>query len=337
MSRVTSLTQMPEEQLSRWIKRVALLFVLLLIAFVAFYAIDRFRMPTAPIADRQVQAAEAAVQANPADVAARGRLADLYTVNGRYDEAIAQYNAILDTGEEQELAHFGRANAYKRMGELDKAAADFQVVVDIAKQGEMAHVDPILNAAYFGLGQIALEQDRTDDAVAHLEAAVKIKRSDADSQSLLGAAYLKAGEPEKAIEAAKRAIDFVPLGWSEPYETLAAAYLATGDTPRSEWASAMAEISAGEPEQAKERLLAIAEGPAALDASIGLGLIFETQNDLDQAAQWYAKALAIEPENAAAVLGYERVAASLADVSPAPEASALPALPLPGNGEEGSD
>ena len=45
MSRVTSLTNMPEEQLNRWIKRIALLFVVVLIAFVAFYVIDRFRMP----------------------------------------------------------------------------------------------------------------------------------------------------------------------------------------------------------------------------------------------------------------------------------------------------
>ncbi len=128
MFRVTSLTEMPEAQLNRWIKRIGLLLFVGIVAFVAFYAVDRFRMPTTPMVDRQLAAAEAAVQANPGDTAARGRLADLYTANGRYADANAQYDAVLETGQETELAHFGRANAYKGMGDLDKAAADFQVV-----------------------------------------------------------------------------------------------------------------------------------------------------------------------------------------------------------------
>jgi tetratricopeptide (TPR) repeat protein len=323
MSRVTSLTSMPEAQLNRWIKRVALLFVIVLVAFVAIYAFDRFRMPAAPMVDRQLAAAEAAVQADPADIAARGRLADLYTVNKRYAEAITQYDAILETGKETPLAHFGRANAYKGMGELDKAAADFRVVVDLLKGGEMANVDPILSAAYFGLGQIALEQGKADEAVTNLEAAVRIKRSDADSLNALGAAYLQAGKPEKAIEAAKKAVAFVPLGWSEPYTTLAAAYGAVGNAPLAEWASAMAEFAGGEVEKAKTRLLAIVDGPAGLDAAIGLGVIHEAQNEPAAAAEWYRKALAIDPENAAAGLGYERVAGpeSEASASPAPSAA----------------
>jgi tetratricopeptide (TPR) repeat protein len=322
--------------MDRWIKRLAVILVVGAIAFFGFYMIDRWRPPAAPIVDRQLAAAEAAVQADPADIAARGRLADLYTVNGRYEDAILQYDAILETGQEQTLAHFGRANAYQGLGELDKAAADFQVVVDIAKQGEMAHVDPILNAAYYGLGSIALEQGKADEAVTHLEAAVAIKRSDADSLNLLAAAYLAAGEPDKAIETAKRAIAFVPLGWSEPYVTLAAAYADKGDAAHGEWANAMAELSAGETEQARTRLLAIADGPVALDAAIGLGLIYENEGDLAAAAEWYQKALAIDPADSSAVMGLERVTNPTTDASPAPAASPLPELPAPGEVEGGN-
>ena len=65
MSRVTSLTNMPEQQLNRWIKRIALLFVVVLVAFVAFYAVDRFRAPAPPIVDASSPILEEAVADGP--------------------------------------------------------------------------------------------------------------------------------------------------------------------------------------------------------------------------------------------------------------------------------
>ena len=48
MFRVTSPTKMDDRQLSRWIKRTLLLLVVGTIAFVAFYALDRWRPATTP-------------------------------------------------------------------------------------------------------------------------------------------------------------------------------------------------------------------------------------------------------------------------------------------------
>ena len=76
MSRVTSLTSMPEAQLNRWIKRIGLLLIVGIVAFVAFYAVDRFRASPAPIVDQQLVALEEAVRADPADTTSRGKLAD---------------------------------------------------------------------------------------------------------------------------------------------------------------------------------------------------------------------------------------------------------------------
>jgi tetratricopeptide (TPR) repeat protein len=329
MFRITSLTEISDRQLDRLLRRIAAILLIGLIAFVGFYVVDRWRVPATPMIDQRTASLEAAVRADPADIASRGQLADLYTAAARYPEAIAQYDAILGTGKEDELAHFGRGTALRASGDLAGAIVDFQAVVDIAKGGEMAHVDPMLNAAYFGLGAIALEQGRPKDAVAHLLAAVEIKRSDADALNLLGSAYLKAGEPAKAIEPLKRAIAFVPLGWTEPYTTLARAYQATGDPARSEWAGAMADLSSGDAMGAKARLLAISDGDAALEAAIGLGLVSETLGDDAAAADWYGKALAIDPANAEARLGVGRV--STPDVTTTP----LPDLPKPGQLEGG--
>jgi tetratricopeptide (TPR) repeat protein len=321
MFRVTSLTSMDDRQLNKWIKRIALVLVAGTILFTGFYVLDRWRAPSAPIVDRRLSALEQAVRDKPEDIASRGNLADTYVAKGRYEDAIVQYNAILDAGKETELATFGRAAAYMGLEQYDLAAEDYQTVVDIAKEGEMANVDPTLQAAYYGLGTIAMKQGKPAEAIPFLEKALLIKRSDADTLYLIGTAYVATGETDKAEAALRSAVAFVPIGWSEPYTAMADAFTKAGRTAMAEWAGAMADLTSGKPELAEPRLLAIAEGDTALDAAIGLGLLYETQGDNAAATEWYGKALAISPDNTEARMGMARVG---------PGESALPALPTPG-------
>jgi tetratricopeptide (TPR) repeat protein len=330
MFRVTSLTALSDRQMDRWIKRLAVILVVGAIAFFGFYMIDRWRPPSAPILDQRTAALEAAVQANPADIAARGQLADVYSANGRYEDAIAQYQAILETGMADEQAHMGLALAYRETGELERAASEFEAVVDIAKGGEMAKVDPMLQAAYFGLGSIAMEQGRAEDAIGHLEQALAITRSDADALNLIAAAYAQTGESDLAIKAAKAAIEFVPVGWAEPYQTLATAYEEQGEAEMAAWAAAMADFAAGATDDAQALLEPLAAGgPAAVDAQVGLGLIAETLGDLATAQGWYAKAITADPENDAARLGLSRVR-DIQSGPGHPSSAPLPTLPVPG-------
>jgi tetratricopeptide (TPR) repeat protein len=338
MFRLTSLTAMSDRQLDRLVKRIAAFLVIGLIAFVGFYVLDRWRPPSAPIVDQRTAVLEQAVRDDPADIPSRGQLADIYVAVGRYAEAIAQYDAILDAGKDVELAHLGRANAYQASGQLDPAAKDFQAVVDIAKDGEMANVDPMLEAAYFGLGSIAMAQGKPADAITHLEKALAIKRSDADALNLISKAYLVVGDTDKAILTAKAAIAFVPIGWTDPYLTLAQSYAKAGQPEMAEWAGAMADFSDGKTDQARTRLTALsAGGPAMVDAMIGLGLVAESAGDLPVAASWYERALTADPDNPAARLGIGRAGS---DHAPATKAgpTPLPSLPNPGDvsGGQGS-
>lgn len=328
MFRVTSLAKMDERRLNRWIKRVLLLLLVGTLAFVAFYAFDRWRPATTPIVDQRLAALEQAVRDKPDDVASRGELADTYVAKGRFDDALVQYDAIIESGKADELAKYGRAGAYMGLGQLDNAAQDYQAVVAIAAGGEMANVDPMLEAAYYSLGSIAMQQARPAEAIPFLEKALAIKRSDADALYLIGTAYVATGETDKAETALRAAVAFVPIGWSEPYAALADAFTKGGKTAMAEWAGAMADLAAGKPDLAEPRLLAIADGDAAVDAAIGLGLLYETKGNTATAAEWYGKALAKSPDNAAARLGMSRVG---------PGASALPALPVPGASAGGTN
>ncbi|MCU0479397.1 MAG: tetratricopeptide repeat protein [Chloroflexi bacterium] len=328
MFRVTSLTSMDDRQLNKWIKRVVLILVAGTVLFTGFYFLDRWRAPATPIVDRRLSALEQAVRDNPEDVAARGLLADTYVAKGKFEEALVQYNAILETGKAEEQATYGRAGAYLALEQYDLAATDYERVVEIAKDGEMANVDPMLQASYYSLGSIAMKQAMPTEAIAHLEKALSIKRSDADALYLIGTAYVATGAMDKAETVLRGAVAFVPIGWSEPYAALADGFSKAGKTAMAEWAGAMADLAAGKPELAEPRLLAITDGEAALDAAIGLGLLYETKGDNAAASDWYGKALARSPDNAAARLGMSRVG---------PGASALPALPTPGTPAGGND
>ena len=321
MFRVRSIGSLSDRQLDRWIKRAALILVVGAVAFVAFYAFDRWRPAPPPILDQRVAALEQAVRNDPTDIASRGQLADTYVRKGRFAEAVSQYDAILGTGRADELAHFGRAAAYMGLVRLDDAATDYQAVVDIAKGGEMANVDTTLEAAYYGLGSIAMKQSRPADAIPYLEKALAITRSDADALYLIGTAFVATGQTEEAVTVLRAAVVFVPIGWSEPYASLADAYTQSGKTALAAWAKAMADLTAGKPDLAEPALKALVDGDAAVDAAIGLGLLYEIRGDSATASTWYSNALALEPDNNAARLGLSRV-------GPAP--SPLPILPTPG-------
>lgn len=307
MQLTTVLRDLDEQRLNRAIKRVALLLVAATIAFVAFYTIDRWLVARPPIIDQQVATLEQAVRDNPNDLAVRGQLADTYVEKGRFEDAVAQYDAILATGRGLELAHFGRAAAYMGLGRLDDAAADYAVVVDIAKTGEMANVDTTLEAAYYGLGSIAMKQSKPADAVSYLEKALAITRSDADALYLIGTAFIATGQIDKAVTVLRASVVFVPFGWSEPYVALGNAYTASGKAALAAWAQAMADLNSGKADSARTELMALVDGEAGLDAAVGLGLLYEVAGDTASASSWYSKALAIEPDNNAARLGLTRV------------------------------
>jgi tetratricopeptide (TPR) repeat protein len=317
MFRVTSLTEMSEKQLNRWIKRVALLIVVVFIAFVAFYVVDRYRLPQTPIVDQHLAALEEAVRAEPDNIANRGQLADLYVAKKRYADAIAQYDLIVGSGKYEAPARVGRGNAYRLSGELEAAAGDYQAVIDLLKDTDTAAADQTLQAAYYGLGSVLLAQGKAAEAIAPLTNA-SILKADADALFLLGQAQLASGDAPAAIESLTRAAAFVPVGWPDPYLALSQAYAKAGDTAHAAWATAMADIANGQYDTAETSLKVMLEGPAALDATLGLGLAAEARGDNAAATDWYTKALAIEPENNAAIMGLKRV-------GPMPSGSIQPA------------
>ncbi|MBI1759765.1 MAG: tetratricopeptide repeat protein [Actinobacteria bacterium] len=281
--------------------------------FGAFYLVDQHVDAGPSLVQRQVQAAERRVRTAPNSIQARLQLALAYRQDSRLDDALRQYDEILRAEGSHRAALLGRGGVLMAKGDLDSAAAAFRTITGAASTGEFAGADPQLAEAHYFLGSIALTQGKVKAALAELQAALKIDQTDADAWYLLGLARLKDGAAERAVPAFRRALLFVPTGWCEPYSQLAVAYSTLRQAPQAEYAASMVDFCQKRPAEAKRRLQALAAGPVAVDAMLGLGMIAESSSERAEAVGWYRRVLAADAANIGA-----RSALSRLGVRPTP-------------------
>ncbi len=304
MLRVTSL---PNRSLNRLIVGLTMILLIGVPLVGVLYFLDQYRNPGPAIVDRDIQVAEEALSANPNLLNARLTLATAYMKNGRFADAVSQYDEILTAAPDANAALLGRGSAEIALDQLDAAAGDFKKVIDAAAGGEMANVDPQLESAYFSLGVIQLKQGEPKDAVISLSKAILIKRTDADALNLLGTALMQAGDPKRAVAALRQATALVPVDWCEPYAQMETAYTSLGDLAGAQYAGGMVALCEKRPDDARAKLGPLTSGTYAIDALIGLGLVAEVQNDTPAAADAYSRVLTKDPQNFAANTGLARV------------------------------
>lgn len=314
-----------ERQLNRLILGAILVLLVGVPTVGVIYFLDRAVDKGPTLVERRVGELEAAVRQNPNAINLRLELSGAYGAAGRTDDAIRQLDQVLAVSADDETALVSRGDLLLFKGDLAAAARDYQAVIAVTKDGEFADVDTQLHQAYYSLGSIQLKQGHPTDAVQSLLAALVINRTDGDTLHLLGAAYLAAGQAEKAVDPLRSAILFVPTGWAEPYAALAQAYGTLGPAAEAAWASAMVDFCQGRTDQARQALRALTAGPAATDAYVGLGLIGEKLGDAAAAAEAYRHALERDAQNFTARDGLGRVDPSPA-TSPVAAPTASPAV-----------
>jgi tetratricopeptide (TPR) repeat protein len=308
-----------DRTLNRLIAGLIALLALGLPAIGVIYYLDRHVDAGPSITGRAVIAAEEAVRENPNHLGIRVVLAQAYAADSRPADAIAQYTIVLGAEPTNTTALLGRGDLERHMGQLDAAAADYQALVDAVKDTEMASVDRSLQSAYYGLGVIALAQDRPGDAATQLANSLRIDRTDADALDLMGQALIAIGDYETAVEALRDAVAFVPTGWADPYAHLAQAYEGLADQGGMAYANGMVALCEGRLADADAALQPLVGGSHSRDALIGLGLTAEQRGDAGAAADYYRRVLAVVPDDFAALSGLNRV-----DVAPSPATGSHP-------------
>lgn len=321
-----------DRTLNRLILTLAIALAVGIPAIGTLYFLDQYRDPGPSLTQRTIDAAEAAVRKQPDLVSVRIALADAYAQAGRFKDAAEQYGQVIQEQPTNATALLGRAAAYKKLGNVDAAVKDYQAEVDAASGGEMARLDPQLEAAYYGLGAIALLRSQFTQASDDLLKATGIRPDDADALNLYGQARLALGDAPGAVQALRTAIGMVPTGWCDPYVTLAQAYAKEGDTAGGAYANGMLAFCQGQPAAARAALTPLSGGgPYAADALLGLGLIAENAGNANAASGYYVRVLAIRPNDFNAISGMNRLGAVMT-APPSPTPSMTP-LPIPSEGQ----
>src|SRR3990170_2878880 len=166
----------------------AALLVLAVASFAVYYYLDQQGGDTAGPMDRRIAGFETIVRENPDDASARANLATLYFEEGRYNEAIEQYQVALEVDEENEAYLVGLGRALLSAGDHRAAAEKFQKAVDLSTEAELT--SDVRETAYYYLGSISLTEGKPDEAVTHLKKALDVEPTDADAWYLLGAASI---------------------------------------------------------------------------------------------------------------------------------------------------
>jgi predicted O-linked N-acetylglucosamine transferase (SPINDLY family) len=120
---------------------------------------------------------------------------------GRIDEAIECYRAILGLRAEVPEAHFNLGNAYKDQGRLDEAIASFQQALALA---------PDFAAAHANLGSAFLQQGRQREALICFGKAIALEPELAEAHFNLGIASYHVGDLRTAKAALTRYLRFRP-------------------------------------------------------------------------------------------------------------------------------
>jgi tetratricopeptide (TPR) repeat protein len=298
--------RLSDRTLDKAVRILALAVPIGFLVFGAFYWLDRHPAAGPSLQDRAVAAAEQAVRDSPNDLAVRNHLAAAYVTADRLQDGIEQFTLVLQSVPANRAALLGRGLAYMQLLSYDDAATDFQALVDVSA-GEFSATDPQLEQAYYELGVAELARGQAGAAVAAEESALAIDGGDADALYTYGTALVQSGNPTKGVTALRRALEFVPTGWVEPYQALATGYAALGDTPGTNYANAMVALCQGRVDDARRALESLTAGPMQIEALLGLAIVAQQSGDAAQAANLYRQVLVTDATNTSALIGLSQL------------------------------
>jgi len=286
------------QRLARLVMQLLVLVIGVGIAFGIYYYWDRYvKLGDQSPIELNVNQLEEAVREDPQDPGRRMALAEMYLSQDRYEDALAQAEAVLSAFPDQDRAYLIAGVANVRMENYQDALEPLLQFADIRSQADTAGSDRLLETAYYFLGESYLALDQPEQAIEVLEKAIVIDRTDADALYQLGVAYTRIGEPRKALQYLDRSVRLVP-DFVESYTAMIEAYDQLGESDYVAYARGMQAFSLKDYSTALTHLKVAAEAlPEFEPVHAGLGLAYEQLGQYAEALGAIEYALSLEPSD----------------------------------------
>jgi len=143
-----------------------------------------------------------ATKRSPRSKIARLDLGLTYAAQGRYQEAIEQYNEAIEIDDEYAKAFNNRGAAYEKLGNYDQAKADYKMA---------AKLDEDLASAQYNAGRIALDKEKDADlALQYADKAIEAEDGNALYYYLRGAVHETKGNKELAKADYTKSVSIAP-------------------------------------------------------------------------------------------------------------------------------
>lgn len=143
----------------------------------------------------------AILKLSPSNLEAHASLGDLLVAQRRYEEAESHYRAFLALRPEDPTMLTKLGLTLGSSGRMQEAIASYQ---------DALRIDPSLMTARLSLAELFLRLDRPEDAATQAAEALRLDPGRASTHNLLGAALAAGGHLSEAIEHFRAALDLEP-------------------------------------------------------------------------------------------------------------------------------
>ncbi|MGB0072725.1 MAG: tetratricopeptide repeat protein [Terracidiphilus sp.] len=282
--------------------------------------------------DDALKAYKELADADPENAEAQVHIAEIERRLGKYEDALAAVKKARKLDPNSLEAGFNEGLLLDILGRFDEAVQTYQEMVDLTSHANGAYTDEEKNNRSIfleRLGTVLLEENKIDDAIAAYQKMIDMGGSSAERgyQGQVDA-YRDAKEFDKAIEVARKAQASDPK--NSDLKLMLAGELADHGQPDEGIAMAKSLLEGAKPEEQRGIWLAIGQIDVRLkrwkdaedafdkaeplttkkDDRIYLfflrGELAERQKHMDEAEQFFNKALELDPQNAMTLnyLGY---------------------------------
>jgi tetratricopeptide (TPR) repeat protein len=210
-------------------------------------------------------------------------LAGMYNRGDYIDRAIGEYKQAMAADPDSLFLHVELAELYAQVGRGDDSVHEAEAVLKIDPDYPDAHrllADIYLHLLDTTQADANATKENLSQAIAHLEALVRVDPNDTDSWLKLGRLYRATNQPSRAEETFRKVLKTDP-GSKVGLANLAELYIQQGDYDRA--AEALSQIPEDEMDSQLLGMLAYA---------------YSQTHHFDKAVATYEKALAEDPDNA---------------------------------------